>query len=708
MKNNRLVFTVIVVMLLCASFVLASCSGDGEITTEATDNTGSSMTETPATEAPDETSDEVTTDETPDETTAESTDAVTTEPEATTEPAHVHSFGAWTVLKEADCTEGGSRERVCSCGEKETEDIPAFGHKESEWIVDKEATAELDGSRHQVCTICGITVKTEIIASKPHVAGQWITDTEATCTEAGLRHQVCSECGVTLATETIPENGHSKVNDSAVSATCTASGFTAGSHCSVCNEVLEVQTTIPAKGHTEVTDAAVAATCTNAGTTEGKRCSVCKAVITAQEKIPAIGHTDGEWITDKEPTYTETGSKHLVCATCGATVKTESIPVLEIVKVEYTVKVVDGYGNPVKDVAVSFMSGTKEEAKVNTDASGKAVSTLASGEYSVKIEAPDVYYVPENISKVNATASSAEVTIIEYASNPEKIYPDEHDGIYRVSIGSLRVPVKKDDMTYFFFVPSEGAVYHIYTDSDKVEVGYYGGSFFVTENNTGTMLENGVMEVKVLHSAVGNTVVIGLKSTSSAVEECTLTIERYSDIEVQIVEIPWEQYVIDHTPTAITTPAGSQHYVDILVDISNPLNPTGAVEEIKVVYSETDGYYHLNSADGPILYAKLSAKTIFQESIYTIVNVTNVGRYFFDENGEFLKKESYNDALNAYCAAADPTTGVYPLDHDLVYILQNIGVGGWYDMTSPNSIFKDDGVFVYPYNAWLFAVVYFD
>ena len=44
------------------------------------------------------------------------------------EQPHEHAFGQWTVTKEATCTEDGSKERVCECGEKETEVIDALGH----------------------------------------------------------------------------------------------------------------------------------------------------------------------------------------------------------------------------------------------------------------------------------------------------------------------------------------------------------------------------------------------------------------------------------------------------------------------------------------------------------------------------------------------------------------------------------------------------
>ena len=42
--------------------------------------------------------------------------------------AHEHSFGEWIVTTEPTCTEDGAKERVCECGEKETEVIPALGH----------------------------------------------------------------------------------------------------------------------------------------------------------------------------------------------------------------------------------------------------------------------------------------------------------------------------------------------------------------------------------------------------------------------------------------------------------------------------------------------------------------------------------------------------------------------------------------------------
>ena len=43
-------------------------------------------------------------------------------------PEHTHSFGEWTTVSEPTCIEKGLRERLCACGEKESEEIEALGH----------------------------------------------------------------------------------------------------------------------------------------------------------------------------------------------------------------------------------------------------------------------------------------------------------------------------------------------------------------------------------------------------------------------------------------------------------------------------------------------------------------------------------------------------------------------------------------------------
>ena len=132
---------------------------------------------------------------------------------------HTHEFGEWTVIKEATCTEDGSRTRSCSCGESETESVSATGHPE------------------------------EILAAYP-----------ATCTESGLTEgKKCTVCGqITQKQTTIPATGHTETVLAGNSATCTESGLTEGKKCTVCSENTVVQEEIASLGHdctyTEETD----------------------------------------------------------------------------------------------------------------------------------------------------------------------------------------------------------------------------------------------------------------------------------------------------------------------------------------------------------------------------------------------------------------------------------------------------------------------
>jgi len=81
---------------------------------------------------------------------------------------------------------------------------------------------------------------------------------------------------------------HTPVTNPAVAPTCTETGLTEGSYCSVCGETIKAQETVPAKGHKEVVDKAVAPTCTETGLTEGSHCSVCGKILVKQKKIPKL------------------------------------------------------------------------------------------------------------------------------------------------------------------------------------------------------------------------------------------------------------------------------------------------------------------------------------------------------------------------------------------------------------------------------------
>ena len=148
---------------------------------------------------------------------------------------------------------------------------------------------------------------------------------------------------------------HTEVIDPAVEATCTQTGKTKGSHCSVCGEVIKAQQTIPMKDHTPVTDAAVEATCTQTGKTEGSHCSVCGKVIKAQEIIPVKEHNFVNGVCTncgakqtgaKEYTYGDANSDGVVDSGDALLILRFAVGLTELAPVQLTAADVDKNGSP--------------------------------------------------------------------------------------------------------------------------------------------------------------------------------------------------------------------------------------------------------------------------------------------------------------------------------------------------------------------------
>ena len=155
-----------------------------------------------------------------------------------------------------------------------------------------------------------------------HVPGDVVVENNVApdCTNDGSYDNVtyCTECGVEISRETVvvPATGHTEVAVSGKAPTCTEVGFTEGTQCSVCGDVLSAQEEIPAFGHTEATIPAVAPTCTATGLTEGKMCVTCNVVTVEQQVVPANGHKYNTVVT--APTCTTGGYTTYTCV-CGDT-----------------------------------------------------------------------------------------------------------------------------------------------------------------------------------------------------------------------------------------------------------------------------------------------------------------------------------------------------------------------------------------------------
>lgn len=71
---------------------------------------------------------------------------------------------------------------------------------------------------------------------------------------------------------------------------------------------------------------AVAPTCSKTGLTEGSRCSVCKEILKAQKNVAATGkHTWDKGKVTKTPTALSTGTKTYTCTVCKKATKNETL-----------------------------------------------------------------------------------------------------------------------------------------------------------------------------------------------------------------------------------------------------------------------------------------------------------------------------------------------------------------------------------------------
>ena len=228
------------------------------------------------------------------------------------------------------CTADGYTLHKCSvCGTSYKDSTTkATGHSYGNSVVTKQPTCTAEGTAIKTCTKCNATV-TETIPKTSHKYANTVV--APTCTADGYTLHKCSVCGTSYKDSTTKATGHSYGNSVVTKQpTCTAEG-TAIKTCTKCNATVTEK--LPAKGHTAVTDKGYPATCTTAGKTDGSHCSVCNTVIKVQTVINATGHKSSGWITDKAASIGVKGSKHKECTVCKKILETAEIPALSRISI---------------------------------------------------------------------------------------------------------------------------------------------------------------------------------------------------------------------------------------------------------------------------------------------------------------------------------------------------------------------------------------
>lgn len=384
--------------------------------------------------------------------------------------------------------------------------------------------------------------------------------------------------------------------------------------------------------------------------------------------------------------------------------------------VNYTVNVVDALGSPKSGLIVGvFKDGELVNEKVAMG--GTASFSLERGYYTFEITSMyDQVYYSQTDCYFDDEVTSRTVAIYDYADETNKqtiwIYDEtarDHISYDAVSVneGGAYVTIDRPAMSYFIFTPTRGGIYRFsYESSKALTIGYFG-----SPHNVLTIcpleVKDGAFELEIKNDGVnignegGTTqIVIGIKSFT--VNGCVLKIERVGDAQV---DLPFTDVQADKNAVKVDNYVNSE-FIDF--DVTN--------SELKAVYNENDGYYHLNTVDGPVIYVRINTARIESssetETIYTFLpsfvemcGTDRLCKYFY-EDGKVVLKESYNDMFYQYEKIAG-TLGLYPLNEQLATAIKNIGEHkGWFDFDSEIHIFGEMVTSVVKENAWLFACVY--
>lgn len=188
-----------------------------------------------------------------------------------------------------------------------------------------------------LCVLCMCVALAACEQVEQHVMGEWIEETPASCTEAGtLGHYHCIHCdkdfdrdGNEIAELTVRALGHEPVTVEGHEPTCTEPGYTDGTKCDRCGELITAHKTADALGHEPVLVAGSKATCTDNGLSDCYECSRChKFSLTedgeyigdvkedVQTEELATGHSYGSETVVRGATCTEPGEKKRVCEVC--------------------------------------------------------------------------------------------------------------------------------------------------------------------------------------------------------------------------------------------------------------------------------------------------------------------------------------------------------------------------------------------------------
>ena len=239
---------------------------------------------------------------------------------------HNYDYTNGEITQSQDCTHPEITTYRCTrCKAPiEVETKPSLGgHKWQPGDIIKAPTCTVNGEQEYTCTVCNQT-KTEPVKATGH---DWQINkilSAATCTSNGIARYICKTCGYG-ENHTINATGHKPEIRNKKEATCSSTGYTGDTYCSVCNKKLSSGETIKATGHqhTKLINKKDA-TCEEKGYSGDTYCEDCKQIIKTGKAINPTGHDWDKGTVKKAATCESEGIREYTCNTCKKT-KEETI-----------------------------------------------------------------------------------------------------------------------------------------------------------------------------------------------------------------------------------------------------------------------------------------------------------------------------------------------------------------------------------------------
>ncbi len=368
--------------------------------------------------------------------------------------------------------------------------------------------------------------------------------------------------------------------------------------------------------------------------------------------------------------------------------------------IAYTVTVQNPHGPPAKDIIIKIQKDGEDVALKLIGATGSAVFTLTEDDYTVRLESPSggaLHYDTE-AARLSAAATELTLTVYEATGAYQDLSAPSQSGDYTrqqaatVGEGPTFVSFVSGEYTYVVFTPSRPGMYEFSCEEEGATLTYHGAPINVFEQPLMETVD-GKVSFAIVAGSVGTTpdttaqFVFRLEGPGNG---CTFVVTRTGDVPKTPNDEPW---------TVLTAPADALKPYEGITD--GRLTDLDVTDPTLTVVLGDDGYYHLDTTDGPVVFIRLSSANPYMADFKTITDTARICAYLYHEDGTFDRRESYNEVILEYLTVANED-GVVPLNEQLAYVVKTAGdFMGWWNFSEDLDIFGDK--LVAPAIAWLFA-----